>query len=269
VVTRKKETIKKEVNVLNSFKKKTNTEKIIIVTGATGFSGAKSKDDAMWTYSCPITAWKRVSESILIEERKLILKGERSSFENLISQIKCDSIYKVLVTVDNGQFNLVKIIDKSSDSEMDAFLAQQIAPIYLEDEELGEFVLERSVNWFEKTIDWLGTEVTICFSNDEKNFHQIIQDIRSVMSEKVEWDTKVRVFVADDLLDYRNETCLQEGEEPLTHDDFQKRIVLNSISFRHNGQIEFWFGDDDIFFGHLLTVNAQINSGCISVDING
>ena len=255
--------------MLNLFKKKTDAEKIIIVTGATGFSGAKAKGDTMWTYSCPITAWKRVSEPILIEERKLILKGQRSSFENLISQIKCDSIYQVLVTVDNGQFNLVKIIDKSSDSEMDAFLAKQIAPIYYQDEQLGEFVLDRSVNWFEKTIDWLGTEVTICFSNDKKNLNQIIQEVRSVINDKVKWDKQVRVFVADDLLDYRNETCLQDGEEPLTHEDFQKRIELNSISFRHDGQIEFWFGDDDIFFGHLLTVNAQINSGCISVDING
>ena len=52
----------------------------------------------------------------------------------------------------------------------------------------------------------------------------------------------------------------EEGQE-ITEEDFAGRIVLDSIGVSGNGNFNFWFSDDDMFWGHSVCVNGNIESG--------
>ena len=52
---------------------------------------------------------------------------------------------------------------QARDGELEAILEELKKPVYLEDEVLGRFTLDRQVNWFEADVDWLGQTVRLSF----------------------------------------------------------------------------------------------------------
>ena len=73
-----------------------------------------------------------------------------------------------------------------------------------------------------------------------------------------EIDRKARICAADELLETKNSSWLEEWEEPVTAKAFMNRLQLVEAEFDIDG-ITFWYEDDDMFWGHSIMVVCDKN----------
>ena len=76
-----------------------------------------------------------------------------------------------------------------------------------------------------------------------------------------------RKFAASQLLELKNKTWLEDGEEPITAEEFAERLVLSEV-ISMGDIIEFWFDDDDIFWGHSVRVDMHPDGTPDSAEIS-
>lgn len=69
-----------------------------------------------------------------------------------------------------------------------------------------------------------------------------------------ELDNKARKCAADELLNTKNDSWLEEGEDPLNAEEFMERLILTKVEVDHDGSVIFWYEDDDMFWGHYVSV---------------
>jgi hypothetical protein len=83
------------------------------------------------------------------------------------------------------------------------------------------------------------------------------------------WKRELDTLVTNRLLPLKNDTWLEEGESPLTEDEFLSRMILESISVYNDGRFEFWHNDGDLFWGHAIQVRGNTRDGLTGADICG
>ena len=79
----------------------------------------------------------------------------------------------------------------------------------------------------------------------------------------------IRDFCASKLLSLKNETWLEEDEEPLTKERFAEIITLKSIAAYSDGSLTLYFDDNDIFWGHSIVVYVRKNHVLYDANIAG
>ena len=64
---------------------------------------------------------------------------------------------------------------------------------------------------------------------------------------------------------------MEEGEEadPITEEDFARRIVISMIAIEADGSITGYDDDDDLFWGHTIVVSINQNGEMTDADIAG
>ncbi|WP_026665471.1 DUF2262 domain-containing protein [Butyrivibrio sp. FC2001] len=68
-----------------------------------------------------------------------------------------------------------------------------------------------------------------------------------------EIDSSCRSCAADELLEIKNDSWLEEDEEPLDRQTFADRLELKRAEFDVDG-LTLWYDDDDMFWGHSIMV---------------
>lgn len=63
--------------------------------------------------------------------------------------------------------------------------------------------------------------------------------------------------VVEDLLEDKNEGWLEEGESPLSAEEFRARLALAAVEIRAGGESELVLDDDGMFWGHELVVRLD------------
>ncbi len=88
--------------------------------------------------------------------------------------------------------------------------------------------------------------------------------------EQEKWDADLRNFAAKELTKLACEWAEFEEEAALiTEESFAKRIRLSLIWMNSGTSFSAYFDDDDLFFGHSITVCGSPKKGLLSADIEG
>ena len=91
-----------------------------------------------------------------------------------------------------------------------------------------------------------------------------------MVSEQEKWDADLRSFAAQKLTKLACEWAESDEEAAeITEESFAKRISLSSICMISGGSFSAYFDDDDLFFGHCITVCGSLKKGIVSVDMEG
>ena len=84
-----------------------------------------------------------------------------------------------------------------------------------------------------------------------------IENARALMEALIpkipEMDASCRSCAADELLETKNDSWLEEDEDPLDRKTFMDRLILKRVEFDIDA-VTLWYGDDDMFWGHSVTV---------------
>lgn len=157
--------------------------------------------------------------------------------------------------------------------------AEYTKPILLEDEVLGTLTLDREMSMFTGTCRWMGKEVQISLDVEiekKASWTRATNVMKKLLADQEVWDKSLRAMAAQKLTAQANEwladndqTDRDPEKDPITGDEFARRIILTEFSVSPGGRFTAWYEDDDMFWGHVVTVDGTLKKGPIGADIQG
>jgi len=243
------------------------TMEIAILIDPSGFGAGRAGKEKYWTVNAGISAWQDLSSGRVHTVENCSLTTMIENTDELSKKLKANSILTVKVCKGEVDFLLKEVIE-SSDTypELEKILEEQLKSVYYKDEILGTFTLDKSINYFNNKIEWLGESISVSFALDtEENIRDTISVLHNLVKEQSEWDRRVRKFAAEELTNLANDW----QEEDVVEEEFAKRIILESITVYADGGFVFWFDDDDLFFGHVIFVEGNLKGDFERAEIAG
>lgn len=250
---------------------------IIALTGHSGVGGSKFGESSLWTASISLLAWKELhkGQPVVKEEISLDWLVTDEEFEESRDLLQEHSIVKLQVRKAEDMMMLVRVLDNHyQDDELERILHEELKPVYYNDEILGQFELEKSVNIFKKKITWLNEDCSLYFNWDENKaaMDESLKTAHELFNNQAQWDKAIRNYAAKELVDLAND-WLQDNEEAeiteITKELFVELMSIDSISVYNDGEFEIFFSDGDMFWGHSIIVNGDINGNFTSAEIAG
>ena len=162
---------------------------------------------------------------------------------------------------------------------LEAIWAEYTKPILLKDEVLGTLTLDRELSMFDGACQWMGSEVRISLDVDmekKASWTRAVNVMKKLLADQETWDKALRAMAAQKLTVRANEwladndqTDRDPEKDPITEEEFARRIVLTDFSVSPGGRFTAWFEDDDMFWGHVITVDGTLKKGVVDADIQG
>lgn len=269
----------------NSFEKREQEIIVLIHEG-----GGGSKRNGFWDVAQYFLAYVDYETGLLHKkEGRIVYAYSNKDYDSGISQWKLDdeSIYRLKVRAktpeqipdgitlsSQNQFLLVEIIEKNPlYPELEEILAEYKKPVLLQDDSLGELIYNKKINSFEGNTFWRNKKIDISLDvnkNNKSGITKARKALKTLLSEQIKWDNDIRNFAAKKLINLACEWKEANDETPpITEENFAQRIKMMSISMTSGGSFTIYFNDDDIFFGHYVTVCGSLRKGIVSADIVG
>ncbi len=184
--------------------------------------------------------------------------------EYLLSRVPRNFIISVTVrpSTEGNRFMMTDLPKPGFDADLKAILDEQKKPITLDVDGLGTFTLSRTLGWFETTVDWLDSEISLTFDQAEETRDSAQETARALMADQSCWDDRVRAFAADSLLDKVNTLLSEEDtDKTISREEFIDQLALDSVLAGPDGTFEFWFSGEDVFLAHPVRVSGDLEQG--------
>lgn len=247
------------------------------VVGANGPGAGKVPSDQYWSLNLSLIAWKELGGQA--NDSKLILSKNLTDgeLEAIQATVKRESLVKFKVKLSkvspfgDARAQLVSILDTPDDAELKAVLEKFREPVEITHPEFGALVLNRSVDWFEGTVNWMGEPIRVSVSLDEESgsSESSIKTLEALYSGASDWSKKITDYAVSELLELKNDNWLMDDQEELTASDFINSMKLESITVYPDGEFEFWHNDGDLFWGHSILISGSLSEGPNDADIPG
>lgn len=171
-------------------------------------------------------------------------------------------------------FLVVDILEEDAACpELEEMLIEYRKPVVLQDDVLGELTYDKLLKSFEGNIAWLRGKIHISLYVDKDNKSGITKAkklLKTMVLEQEKWDADLRGFAAKELTKLACEWAESDEEAALiTEESFAKRISLSLLWVTAGGSFTAYLDDDELFFGHSITVSGSLKKGMISAKIEG
>lgn len=269
----------------NEFENK-DIEIVVFVT--TGFGGAVPLDGSRQITSY-FPAMIDLATNVLIEADgriEQVVTNEAFS-KKQYACFKDNGIYKLVVskclpkelsqnilpTINNRY--LLKMVKSSYDvtnepHELVAYREKYLKPVSLSVEDI-EFLLNRRFKWYEGDLICDGNTCQVKLkldSNSNAKADSAVLTFSSIKRDLGQWVLKAKEKANEELLSVAL-NCQDDSLE-LSSDDFKNCIrPLQSIIIKNDKSFEMYFGDSDIFGGHQIMMQGNIEDGFLGSDIVG
>ena len=174
-----------------------------------------------------------------------------------------------------NQFLIVEVLEEDSPCPaLEEVLAEYRRPVVVTDEVLGELTLDKDLDMFEGEVLWRGEQICLSLevdAADEDTWADARRAMTVMLAEQDRWDRDMRASAARELTDLACEWRESADEEvpEITEESFARRIELRSIAMDADGSFSAYFDDDDIFFGHCVTVYGTLADGVTAANMEG
>jgi hypothetical protein len=140
----------------------------------------------------------------------------------------------------------------------------------LSDPFLGRLRHDKTVNWYEGVFTVGDSPVAISLEVDEQgDVAPALNRAREVLEDIERHARGARDYAVEQLLDLKNESWLDEDEEPVTPEQFRARMELKGLVFSPAGEVTFSHRDGDLFYGHSIRISMDGTDRFIDADIPG
>ncbi|WP_375345777.1 DUF2262 domain-containing protein [Priestia megaterium] len=97
-----------------------------------------------------------------------------------------------------------------------------------------------------------------------------LKTAHTLFEEQDKWSQKIRMYAAAELVDLANDWIQEEDEiEEMTEEMFMDLMSLDTISVYPEGDFDFYFSDGDMFAGHSIIVEGNIDETFTRAQIAG
>jgi hypothetical protein len=141
----------------------------------------------------------------------------------------------------------------------------------IEHPELGTLRYEEDYDWYEGQISLQQSNIAIQLLIDETGkVASAIERAIDIVRHLENHAKLAKEYAAQSLLEIKNEAWIEdEDEEPLTSEQFEQRMTLESISIDSNGEVSFYHNDGDLFWGHCILVTMDRENNLIGAETAG
>ncbi len=105
--------------------------------------------------------------------------------------------------------------------------------------------------------------------DEENEFENALKAAHALWSDAAKWNRLVLDCLARDVLCLKSENWQEDDGSTVTREQFESRIALKGITVRADGDFEFWYNDDDLFWGHDIAAMGKLDGGELSGGIHG
>ena len=145
----------------------------------------------------------------------------------------------------------------SDDEELNEIRRELLKPISVQDPVLGLVEFDRTLEWYQATVHWCGTKIELHINAKPAELAGCIAFAHELLRDEAEWHERALARIVADLLSLKNESWLGEDESPVTAEEFRQRLQIESLGISPEGEVDFWFRDGDLFWGHAVGVSAN------------
>ncbi len=244
---------------------------IIAVTAPVNFDRKQVEGSDLWHLSMGLTAWvDEYSHDLQQGEGTLEAMVDVKLLEYLLARVPRNFIISVTVrpSADGKRFMMTDIPKPGFDPDLKAILDKQKEPVTLNIDGLGTFTLSHNLGWFETTVDWLDDEISLTFDQAEETREAAQDTARTLLRDKVQWDERIRTFIADELLEQVNVILSEEDEDDMTREDLLEQLALDTVLASSEGSFEFWFSGHDFFLAHPVQVTGNLEQGPLTAKMD-
>ena len=127
---------------------------------------------------------------------------------------------------------------------------------------------------FEGEVLWRGEQICLSLEVDAANedtWADARRAMKAMLAEQDRWDRNMRASAARELTELACEWRESADEEvpEITEESFACRIELRNIAMDADGSFSAYFDDDDMFFGHCVTVCGTLADGVTAANMEG
>ena len=251
---------------------------------ALGSARAPHEDPALWELRVSLAYWRPAGGEV--RESKLTLRKpvSRAALDAAFERVRPYDLLQARVrlvehwVIDDDlprtgspQGLLVEVSpDRPHDPELERLARLLREPVIMHDDRFGKFVLNRRIDWFEGKMKWGGTRVNLALSGSGVDeVAEALATAHALWDAQAAWHQRIIAHAVEGLLPDKNDSGLEEGEEPLTADDFVARMSLTDITIYEGGTFEFWFNDTDLFGDRSISVSGDLQNGPTHSNVEG
>ncbi|WP_051506897.1 DUF2262 domain-containing protein [Saccharibacillus sacchari] len=134
----------------------------------------------------------------------------------------------------------------------------------------GTLVFESEYQWFGGETHLEDRAVTLNLESAERERAlELVPALQKLTEELASLDLAARRYAAEQLLEVKNDSWLDENEEELTEDDFAGRMTLESLTLDEDEEMTLWYEDGDLFWGHSICVRRSADGEWMSAEMMG
>ena len=261
-------------------------EKLVLIQ--TGTSAGRSYLDRYWEAQIYALAMADVQTGQVISGRCYLswpLTDQEREAGNYSKRFAKGKVYRIRARrwkgdeLDEPRWYVTEVLGETTCPALEELWAEYTKPVLLEDEVLGTLTLDRELSTFDGICSWMGKDIRISLDVDIEN-HASWTRTRNVMkkllAKQETWDRSLRALAARKLTTQANEwladndrTDRDPEKDPITEDEFARRILLTEFTVSPGGRFTAWYEDDDMFWGHVITVDGTLKKGPVDADIQG
>lgn len=279
-------------NEIKNFEKRFDTiQKDVLVLTEGGPSASKAGKNQLWEVSVTVLALIDVATGELRED-KCRLEWQMTEKERLNSKkifnLQGETIYLLKVQeslpffnqyigleIKRGDSLWVKEVVKRNchDERLEMVLAEYRKPVKLKIEGCGEMLLDKSLGMFSGEGIWNGESCCINLDADGEGAttaDDACSTLKKLMDNCKEWDEKARKYAAGELTENANEWAEEDDDvNEITEEEFAERLGISEVCVSTDGYFEIYYDDDNMFWGHVVIVSGNIETGFDDADIAG
>jgi hypothetical protein len=222
-------------------------------------------------HSFSFAAWRRLGGE-LVEEKLTILRPVEKETD-WFSEFPKLSIHRVKVLLSDDETRA--IFSTKSENPPDTAGLREVAkelsqPVVVANDRFGDLTLNRSLGWFEAETEWNDAPVRLSLrAADTERLTQVLPVAEKLWSDGAIWNKRVEDYAVEKLLRVKNDNWLEDGDQPLTSEEFKSHMSLDSITVDSDGSFEVWYSDGDLFWGHSILIRGSLEEGLYQADIAG
>lgn len=264
-------------------------KEFLVLTGSDVSAGKGGKDE-LWVACVKVLAIVDVATGELIKEHCCLewqLTEQECRSNKKIHNLQKETIYLLRVQESLPSINqytgkeerrghylwVRKVLKRNCREErLHAILAEYQRPVTIHPEGCDELLLDKSLGMFSGEGSWNGSDCLIHLDVDGEGT-ETAQDacstLKNLMEHCEEWDAKARAFAAKELTENANDWHEDEDGEKITEEQFAKRLIVSEVCVSVAGRFDIYYDDDEMFWGHVVIVNGNIEDGIEDATIAG
>ena len=253
------------------------SRKLTGVIAPLGCAAWQSRGQTDRTFILPLAAWRLEGQPLSQSPLTLRQRVDEQQATSLQDRLLPYRLVRVRARVSletelgSPQGMIEEFIDfDPKDAALKQFAADLQNPVVRHEPPFGELLLDRRVGWFCGEATWLKAPLKVQLAIDDAcSCDASLQLARTLWENQALWEQRVKDKVVEELLQIKNDHWLDEGQSPLAAQTFRGNLSFESLTTKPDGTFEFWCNDNDMFWGHAISVEGTLQRGITRVTLEG